>query len=79
MQTLDALKKLIQDTFGIDSATLVADTPLSEYGLDSLSLAELLFTIEEHFDLDFPETRQDINTLAGLAALIDELLAAKKA
>lgn len=78
MQTLDALKKLIQDTFGIDSATLVADTPLSEYGLDSLSLAELLFTIEEHFDLDFPETRQDINTLAGLAALIDELLAAKK-
>ncbi len=79
MQTLDALKKLIQDTFGIDSTTLAADTPLSEYGLDSLSLAELLFTIEEHFDLDFPEDRQDINTLAGLAGLIDELLAAKKA
>ena len=73
MDTIQALKQLIHDTFEIDTATLKADAPLADYGLDSLSLAELLFTVEEHFNVDFPDNRQDVNTLASLASLIDEL------
>ncbi len=71
MNTLEELKQLIHTSFGIDPATLKADAPLADYGLDSLSLAELLFTVEEHFKLDLPEGRPDVNTLAGLASLID--------
>ena len=73
MKTVEQLKQLIHDKFDIDQSTLKADAPLSEYGLDSLSLAELLFTVEEHFNIDFPDDRQDVDTLSGLAALIDEL------
>lgn len=73
MNTLDELKQLINTSFGISPETLKADAPLSDYGLDSLSLAELLFAIEEHFNLDFPDDRADVKTLAGLAGLIDEL------
>lgn len=78
MDTLEELKQLIHEKFEIETATLLPDVPLSEYGLDSLSLAELLFTVEAHFDIDFPD-RRDIDTLKGLAALIDELRAAKPA
>ncbi len=46
MSTLEELKQLIHKTFDIDAATLTADAPLEEYGLDSLSLAELLFAID---------------------------------
>jgi acyl carrier protein len=73
MNTVEELKQLIHDKFEIDVATLKADAPLADYGLDSLSLAELLFTVEDHFNIDFPGNRQDVNTLGGLAALIDEL------
>ena len=73
MNTITELKQMIHDKFDIDVTTLKADAPLADYGLDSLSLAELLFTVEENFDVDFPDSRQDINTLTALAALIDEL------
>lgn len=76
MNTLDEIKQLINTAFGIDPETLKSDAPLSDYGLDSLALAELLFTIEEHFNLDLPDDRVDVKTLDGLAGLIDELKAA---
>ncbi|HXZ92772.1 MAG TPA: acyl carrier protein [Burkholderiales bacterium] len=79
MSTLEELKQLIHKTFGIDTAALKADAPLEDYGLDSLSLAELLFAIEEHFDVDLPDSRSGVNTLAGLAALIDDLRTPKAA
>jgi len=79
MSTLEELKQLIHKTFDIDAATLKADAPLEEYGLDSLSLAELLFAIEEHFNVDLPDSRSGVNTLAGLAALIDDLRTPKAA
>lgn len=77
MTTLDELKQLIHDKFGVPLDDLKPDTPLAEYGLDSLSLVELVFAVEEHFNLDFPDDRQDVNTLTGFAALIDEVKAAK--
>jgi len=73
MKTLEELKQMIHEKFEIDTATLKPDAPLADYGLDSLSLAELLFTVEEHFDVDIPDNRQDVNTLASLAELIDGL------
>lgn len=75
MNILNELKQLIHDKFDIDVATLKDDAPLADYGIDSLSLAELLFSVEDHFDVSFPDNRQDINTLTSLAALIDELRA----
>jgi len=73
MNTVEELKQLIHDKFEIDVATLKTEAPLADYGLDSLSLAELLFTVEDHFNIDFPDNRQDVNTLGGLAELVDEL------
>jgi len=75
MSTLEELKQLIHTSYGIDPETLKADAPLADYGLDSLALAELLFSIEDHFDLNLSETPRGVNTLAGLAGLIDTLKA----
>ena len=77
MNTLEELKQLIRQSFDIDPATLTADGSLSDYGLDSLALGELLFSVEDHFDLTLPDTRTEIKSLESLAALIDELRAQK--
>ena len=79
MNTLTELKQLIHKSFDIDPDTLMAEAPLTDYGLDSLSLAELLFVVEEHFQIDFAETPKDVTTLAGLVVRIDALRATQTA
>jgi acyl carrier protein len=79
MRTIDQLTQLLHDKFDIDKASLQPDLALSEYGLDSLALAELLFTIEEEFDIKFPDRPENINTLTELSAAIDELRLSQQA
>jgi acyl carrier protein len=38
-----------------------------------------MFVVEERFDIEFPEHRQDVTTLTALANLIDELRAKQPA
>ena len=75
--TLETLQHLIADKFGIAPADLEPNKPIAEFGMDSLGLIELMFAVGEHFEVDLPEDRP-LNTLAELAALVDEALAAKK-
>jgi len=77
MNTLEQLTQLIHDKFDIEKSSLQPDLPLSEYGLDSLALAELLFTIEEEFNVKFPDRPENIDTLKKLAVAIDELRASQ--
>lgn len=72
--TLDELRALISSKFGLDQSALSADKPLAEYGLDSLGLVELLFSIEDHFAIRIPEERANIDNLQQLAALVDDIL-----
>lgn len=73
MTTVDELKGLIHENFGIEAAELNPARPLSEYGLDSLSLAELVFTVEKHFGIEVPDLGEEVRTLCGLAGVIDNL------
>lgn len=79
MTTLDQLTQLLHDKFDIDKTSLLPDRPLAEYGLDSLALAELLFTIEEEFDVKFPDRPENIDTLTALSAAIDDLRLSQQA
>ena len=71
--TLNELLELIHDKFDIDPATIDPDKPLEEYGLDSLSKAELLFSIEDRFGFEYPEQYTAVNTLHALIEVIDRL------
>ena len=71
--TIEELKQLIQNQLGVDTSKIEVDKPISDYGIDSLSLVELIFLIEEHFGIDFPDAAPGIDTLSGLARLVDQL------
>jgi acyl carrier protein len=73
--TLKELLELIQKTFEIDPATIDPDKPLEEYGLDSLSKAELLFAIEDRFGFEYPEQYTSVATLNALADVVTRLRA----
>jgi acyl carrier protein len=71
--TLHELITLLHDKFGIEPATVDPDKPFEDYGLDSLAKAELLFVIEDHFHLEYPEQHTTVTTLTALAEVLDRL------
>ena len=51
-----------------------------DLGLDSLAMIELLFKIEEHFDLEIPnEDLSRVTTVADVTAYVEEKLGASGA
>lgn len=79
MDSLTQLQEIIRKKYNIDPATLSVEASMLEQGIDSLALADFLFDVEDHFGIDIPATRTEVNSLVGLSRIIDELLAAKKA
>ena len=74
MTTLDRLTHLIHDKFGVDIATIEPDPPFASYNLDSLTVAELMFEIDDAFHVTVPdEAATTVTTLRQLATLIDGL------
>ena len=79
----------IRDTvFGIvakqaklDIALLKPESTLKDLGVESLTAIEVLFEIEERFDIDFPDQSADLDsgTLQHLIDAVGVALAAKKA
>jgi len=49
MSTLDRLTHLIHDKFGVELADIDPDAPFATYNLDSLTVAELMFEIDDAF------------------------------
>lgn len=79
MSALDEIRTLVHQKYGMDPATLDAQASLRGAGIDSLTLVEILFTIEDHFGISIPERFNAIDTLAELAAAVEELRAEKDA
>jgi acyl carrier protein len=74
MNTLDRLAHLIHDRFGVDPAVIDPDAPFASYDLDSLTVAELMFEIDDAFGVTVPdEAAATTATLRHLATLIDGL------
>jgi acyl carrier protein len=79
--TFAAISSVLLDKFHVDAALVQPASTLDQLGLDSLALMEFVFAVEDRFDVRIPEERLDPRqlgvTLAQLAGLIDEAVAAK--
>ena len=56
-ETLGQIKDLIVKKLAIDAKILSDEKPMLEFGMDSLSQIELLFEIEEYFNIRIPEDK----------------------
>ena len=72
--------EMITDRTSHTGGTLQLSEPLDNLGLDSLQVVELIFDIEEKFNINIPvNANMDIEskTLADLIQAVDLLVAAK--
>ena len=79
MSSLADLQALILEKYGIEAAALDPSTSIKELGMDSLALAEFLFEIEDKLKVSLPDNDLTIDTLAGLAVLVDQARAKQAA
>jgi acyl carrier protein len=79
MSTLQELQALIQEKFDIDASTIDPNESLREKGLDSLTIVEFVFDVEDRYKISLPDQSADIETLQGLANAVDAAVAAKAA
>ena len=78
MTTLESLRALAEREFDLEVTTVDPDTALTALGVDSLSLADFIFKVEDHFDVRIEMEKLDpLLTLAGFAQRVDEELAKK--
>jgi acyl carrier protein len=78
MESIETLKQLIHSQFDVATADIDPDAPFAQYNLDSLTVAELMFAVEDHFHVQVPDQAMStVTNLRGLAHMLDELRASK--
>ncbi len=71
------MAEVLSEKYDVARETISPEATLTELGLDSLTVVELLFDVEDEFGIEVPEERATFETLAEAAALVDELVQAK--
>ncbi len=72
MKYLDEVKVLIADVLAVSVDSLAADADMNDVdGWDSMRNIQILQTLEEHYDIMFPE--DDIFDLTSVRALAEEI------
>jgi acyl carrier protein len=74
----DEIAQVLTSKFQVDPARVQPDATLESLGLDSLTLMEFVFALEDHFSVRVPEDKLDPRqagvTLEHLAGLLDDEL-----
>jgi acyl carrier protein len=78
MSTLQTLRNILFKDYGVPRDQVDADAVLTTLGLDSLSVLELMFKIEDQFQVKIlQDTPTDLVTVGDVVSFIDGLLATK--
>ena len=77
--TIDRLRVLLVKDYKLDPATLLPDAPLDALGIDSLGVAELMFNIEDEFEVTIPGEPVELKTVGDVVGYIDDLIATQRA
>jgi acyl carrier protein len=80
MGTLEALQDILVRDYGLPRDRLSADAVLDTLGMDSLSLLELMFKIEDGFHVKIPgDPPSGLRTVQDVVVYIDGLIADRSA
>jgi acyl carrier protein len=78
-ETFEVVAAVLREQFHVEAGRIAPEAPLQSLGLDSLSLMEFVFALEDRFGLRIPEERLDPRqadlTLTDLCVALEEALA----
>ena len=78
MSTLQTIQRMMAEQFELKEADLTPDAQLEALGLDSLSVIEFMFNLEDEFHLKLPDERVEIKTVQDIASIVERMVAEQK-
>ena len=80
MTTLQSVQAILQANFDLAPEVLQPDAKLEDLAIDSLSVIEVLFAVEDEFKITVPSEsraarRTQMKTVGDLVAYVDKLIA----
>jgi acyl carrier protein len=69
--------ELLVEKYGVEEDRISPDAAMTDLGLDSLSVAELVFDIEDLFEIELREDDSEFTSFGQAVALVDRYLEAK--
>lgn len=75
--TSERLREILVKDYKLDPDSLALDTPLEALGIDSLGVAELLFTVEDEFKVKMSTESVKLATVGDVVRYIDTLVSAQ--
>jgi acyl carrier protein len=79
MPSFSVIAGMLAEELERDASEIRPDTPLADLGVDSLAQVELMFDLEEKFDIRFGDDRPPLNVVQDIADIVDGLVALKGA
>ena len=80
IEVFDDIVRVLHESFKVDATLLRPETTLDSLGLDSLTLMEFVFAVEDRFSVRVPEEKLDPRqagiTLQHLAEVLEAEIAA---
>ena len=78
MSSLKTIQDMMVKQFDLKLEDLTPDATLEGLGLDSLSVIEFTFNLEDELKITMPDERVELKTLQDVVDLLDKLLAEQK-
>lgn len=79
MSSLQTIQRMMAEQFDLKLEDLSPDAQLDSLGLDSLSVIEFMFTLEDELNIKIANDRvEDFKTVGDVADIIDKIIAAQK-
>ncbi|HEX7454898.1 MAG TPA: phosphopantetheine-binding protein [Gallionella sp.] len=75
MSSLSTIQRMMVEQFDLKLENLTPDATLESLGLDSLSVIEFMFNLEDEFKIKLPDERVEIKTLQDVTNLVDRIIA----
>lgn len=83
MATLESMQAILKAKFDLAPEVLQRDTALKDLDVDSLTLVEILFAVEDEFQVEIPsepaEWQSQMRTFGNLVDYVDRLIATQRA
>ncbi len=79
MSSLPTIQRMMVEQFDLKPEDLTPDATLESLGLDSLSVIEFMFNLEDELKIKFPDERVELKTLQDVVNLVDRIVAEQSA
>ncbi len=78
MSSLQTIQRMMVEQFDLKPENLTPDAQLESLGLDSLSVIEFMFNLEDELKIKLPDERVEIKTIGDVVNILDKIIAEQK-